>query len=382
MVEESGETKPTEAGITDTSVVDAQGLVTVSDADLGGIEDDPEDTGDPEDKGASEDKDDPKDTGDSEDKGDPKDTGDPEDKDDPEDPKDKDDPEDLEDKTTKESDLSAASKSKVVKPPKGFVPTKAIQEARQENSFLKGQLRSVQDQMDALQTQILTPKKEVEKAPDDFKELSESEYATLVDDSPAEALLYMRNLNKYQQTQYAKERETFESDRMKEQEAVIMADATGQMEKLAPGIFDKDSTVHDDLVEFADTLGFSEDLFYLTHPGTQVILPGEAEPLFLGDQAASILGVLLNAKTQLGEKKTTVDPVVDADKLKELEASIRATVEKELLEKFKTDKDATFRSLQQISKSKDTHDFGTDILSSAQFNKLTEADQEKYLSGA
>ena len=109
-----------------------------------------------------------------------------------------------------------------------------------------------------------------------------------------------------------------------------------------------------------------------------MILPGESEPLFLGDQAASVLKVLVSAKDQLGKKVAKMEP----EDLKKLEKKIRTEVETELLKKFKTDKDATFKSLQQLSKSKDKQDFGTEVLSDGQFSKLSDEEQERYLSGS
>ena len=386
-----------DAGTTPTeeSVAAAQGLTEVSEADLMGTEDpesneDPKGDEDPKegDKDPEEGDEDPKE-GDEDPKGDEDPAGDKDPEEGDEDPKEGDkDPEEgdkdpkKKDKTEKGSDEPAAPKSKPDKPPKGFVPTKALREARGENTFLKGKLETLQDQILALQDQIFNPpaKKEGTTELEPFEELSAKEYAALVEDSPANALIYMQKLNQFQNDRHLQERETDKTAQAKVAETQIMTEATQAMEKLAPGIFDKESEIHDQLVEFADTLGFSEDMFYLTNPGTQIILPGETEPLYLGDQAASMLGVLVSAQKQQGE--TAKKAEVSDDERKTLTKTIRAEVEKELMAKFKTDKEGTFKSLQQLSKANDRKDFGTSVLTDVEFAKLTDAEQEQYLSGA
>ena len=374
-----------DAGESSTSGADvlaAQGLEEISDADLGFEEEgdtDSDDTDSNDDSNdESKDDDDSKDADDDDSKDDGDDDSDDDDDsgDDGSADDDSDDDDSGDDDSASEDD-TAASKSKAKQsPPKGFVPIKALREARSTNSFLKGQMSGLQEQIDSL-TNRTDSKKEDDHDIETFEEMSEKEYTDLVEDDPAKALLYMQKLNKFQHSQYAKERQSDALSAAKANEKRIMTAATEQMAEIAPGLFDEDSAVHDELVTFADTIGFSDDMFYLTNPATQVILPGETEPLFLGDQAASMLQMLVTAK---GKLASTVDKLGDKAH-KKLESKIRASVEKELLEKFKTDKDATFKSLQQISKAKDTKEFGESVLTDKQFTKLSEKDQERYLSG-
>ena len=76
----------------------------------------------------------------------------------------------------------------------------------------------------------------------------------------------------------------------------IFTEANQQMEEAVPGIFDDKSDASDKLVEFAKDVGFTSDMFYLTNPETQVILPGAKKPVYLGTQAATMLKTLAKAR--------------------------------------------------------------------------------------
>ncbi len=239
---------------------------------------------------------------------------------------------------------------------------------------MRDQIKSLQS---TDQTEVKTETKKV-KAPE-FDLLSESDFKTLAEDNPAEALIYTQKYNEFQTalSTFNSEQQTLK-DSQKQSEVdnaqveVILSEATTAMEKVIPGLFDEDGKIQAELIEYADSVGFTTDMFYLTNPATQIILPGQSEPLLLGDQAASILQVLVNTR------KNTAPPVDKA----ELEAEIRKTIEVELLAKFKSEGIESFKSLSQIPKTETETEFGDKILTDTQFNKLSDIEQEAYLSGA
>jgi len=155
------------------------------------------------------------------------------------------------------------------------------------------------------------------------------------------------------------------------------------MEEFVPGLFDEGSKASEELAAFANDLGFTDDMYYLTNPQTQIILPGETEPLLLGEQAASIIQTLATARTRINDLKETT---VDKDKLreeitKEVEANLRKTIEGELLAKFKTGSDeSAFRSLTSVPSS-ETPEFAGKVLTEAELARLPETEQELYLAG-
>lgn len=293
---------------------------------------------------------------------------------------------------SKDDDSKTSGKDDDAKPPKGYVPLAAVQEVRGENKYLKERIKELEAKADKPPSPA--PKEETKKEsalPKDFKVLSDDEFAKLADEDPKDALLYMKNLGVYQEEQrqevFAKQQQRLdERDKAEsEKETQAIFDATSKkMEELVPGIFDKDSDAAEELAKFADELGFSEDMYYLTNPETMIILPGETEPLLLGEQAASVIQTLATARKTINEfKEKSVDEAkLREDIEKEVEAKLRKDIEAELLAKFKKGlTEETFQSIDEIP-STETAEFGDKVLSMVDFNKLSEAEQEAYLSGA
>ena len=373
-----------------STVLANQGLSEeISENELMGIDPDAKDPDDKDDKDP-DDKDD-KDPDNKDDKDpDNKDDADPENKDD-KDPENKDDkdPENKDDEDPENKDDT---------PPKGYVPLQAVKEVRSENAFLKGQMATLQDQV----TKLLSgkaepkaePKKEEIKLPEEVKELSAEEFKDLAEESPAEALLYTQKLMAYQSAVHRKAiadiNAANEEKEAKDYESYVtglLASANDAMEKIVPGIFDKDSEGQTQIVDFAAEIGFKEDLFFLTNPQTMVIAPGEDEPRYLGMQAADILNTLAKAqklKTKSADN-VDVDKLVE-DKLKEKETALRATITAELTAKFKNaNPKSSFKSLDDIPDAdNDRPEFKDTVLSETQLAKLAEKDPkayEAYLAG-
>lgn len=338
-------------------------------------EDDESSSEETADSGSKDEEDDTKDTDDG--KADDSDkTGDNEDKTD-------------DDKTDGDDDKKADEDQK---PPKGFVKLVALQEARDENKFLKGEIAKLKVQaFEAAQakkpeTQPLVSENEVKEF-ENFKQLTEEEFEDKFEDDQSGGLKYLQKLSKFQDFQRRQtDQQLQEANSQRELEAIALElqnvyDTTAeQMETILPGIFD-DSAVQTELSDFAADIGFTDDMFYLTNPETRIILPGETEPLVLGEQAADILKVLTTARSKIGEKQQ-VDTKSMREEIKtEVEKELRPAIEKELLAKFKKDTGNDFTSIDDIPTSETDNKFLGKVLTDAEFNKLSDAEQEAYLSG-
>lgn len=261
------------------------------------------------------------------------------------------------------------------KPPKGYVPLAAVHEVRGENRYLKQQLAELSAKLAQVPV-IQTPevKAEVSKFAD-FKELSDDEFTALAAEDAPEALAYMKKLADFRDYTRA----TQEQQRQAEYEASmaqqIFADTHAAMEEVVPGLLVAGSPVAAEFKEFAVGLGFTDDMFYLTDPSTRIILPGETEPLLLGEQAAQVIRVLANAR----KATTAAQPVISREAI---EAELRPKIEAELLSKLKTTTPA-FRSLSDVPDSSETRpEFSNKTLSEAEFAKLSAKEQALYLAGA
>ena len=300
-----------------------------------------------------------------------------------------------EEKKTADSSAEAAEAKKLEDeksqtPPKGYVPLKAVQEVRGENKYLKDRIKELEANPPK-PAPVDEPAKKESALPKDFKVLSDNDYANLVDDDPKDALMYMKNLGIHQE----EKRQAAADEQQKSWDARELAanqketqkifDATSEkMEELVPGIFDKESPAAKELSDFALELGFTDDMYYLTNPETRIILPGETEPLLLGEQAASIVQTLTTARTKLNEsKEKAVDEVkLREDIKKEVEIELRESIGAEFLAKFKkSSSEEEFRSLDSVP-STETAEFGDKVLSMNELNKLSEKEQEAYLAGA
>ena len=275
------------------------------------------------------------------------------------------------------------------KPPKGYVPLEALHEVRETNKYLKERLKELESKAPEKPAPKSEPKK-TSALPEDFTVLSDKAFAELADEDPKEALLYMKNLGVYQeeqrQAQLEEQQKLWRERDDRENKAkmqTIFDETSRKMEEFVPGLFDEGSKASEELAAFANDLGFTDDMYYLTNPQTQIILPGETEPLLLGEQAASIIQTLATARTRINDLKETT---VDKDKLreeitKEVEANLRKTIEGELLAKFKTGSDeSAFRSLTSVPSS-ETPEFAGKVLTEAELARLPETEQELYLAG-
>jgi len=265
---------------------------------------------------------------------------------------------------------------KVEPPPKGFVPLKAVQEVREENRALKERLKAIEAKLDP---EVKVAPVTIPEVRADFKVLSRDELKELTEESPRDAVLYMAELRDFEiaqrMTAEAKDAEAKRSVEV----ANLFSESVKLMEAAVPDIFTEGSTAQQDLADFAETIGFTKDMFYLTNPETMIILPGETEPVYLGSQAASFIKMLAD----LRNKKPGDVPAADQTALrKTIEAELRATIEAEVLSKIKTGVGKpAFKSMGDIPSSDAETPSSQKMLTEAQVSKLSPAALKAYLSG-
>lgn len=289
-----------------------------------------------------------------------------------------------------DADKSSDKEKGDEKPPKGYVKIEALHEARDINKHLKNENARLKVQQyeaqDQAKVEPLVTEKEIKEF-ENFKPMSEEEFEDKFEDDSKAGLKYLQKLGQFHDfqrrqadTKLATERQERELSAAADELEKIYATTEVLMEDVLPGIFD-DETVKSELTKFAEDIGFTEDLFYLTNPETRIILPGESKPLVLGEQAADILKVLVTARTKFNENAATK---IDNDKLEaKIEKKLRKEIEKELLAKFKkSGDDDSYKSIDDIPTSENENEFRNQVLSEAELNKLTPAQQDAYLSGA
>jgi hypothetical protein len=248
------------------------------------------------------------------------------------------------------------------KPPKGFVPIQAVQEVRSENRYLKDQIKALEEKFDKFTTQ----QQDLKPPENIFKVLSKEEFLELTEENPREAMAYMLDLQEHKDKQY----QQLQQQQMHEQELAktnqLFSESADLIEQAAPGIFDEGSKIQEEISNYAESIGFSDDLFFLTNPETRVILPGEQKPVFLGKQAAKVFKVIVDLRNSAADK----------------EAKIRRQVEKELLTKFKKSKTDNFTSLSDIPSNDDEKPKNTQrLLTEKETSRLSAKELEIYLSG-
>lgn len=271
---------------------------------------------------------------------------------------------------TKDEDVQTAQDGEKPTHPKGYVPLAAVQEARRENASLKASLADLQSQVAQLGKGPEQEQTQPVADADGFKELSAEEFKDLVDDDPPAAILYLNQKAAYdvQQTAVRAAQAT---------EQTQVQQAYTRMVTAIPDLFEEGATSGKELADFASELGFGPELFHLTNPNTRLLVPGEAKPVVLGEGAAAIVEMFAGLQSRLKEQGAT-----EASLRESLTKEIREQVQAELLAKFKNEGPGhqSLASLPgtdsqgAISSSKD--------LSMAEIAKLSDAELERYLSGA
>ena len=269
------------------------------------------------------------------------------------------------------------------KPPKGYVPLQALHEARTRASGLQAEVT----QLKAKLYEATKPKKvepplvtetEVSKFKD-FKVLSKAEAAALMEDNATAGLEYVEKLSEYMDysSRLAKQQVLDASEKAKEAQeeaeaAKVRESVYTEFERLIPNIMAEDRTVSNDWADFAESKGFSEDLFPLLSPDT-IISPVGKEPFRVGKNAVGLLKMIMELR-----KAPSKD-----DLKKQIRAELTTELKAELGNKAVADiksKKAAKPQMQDIpDAAKSTPKLV--VLSDKAYEKLSEQDKQRYLMG-
>jgi hypothetical protein len=268
------------------------------------------------------------------------------------------------------TDTDAESKAEDTKPTKEKSVKEGTSDKTKNNttdattvalSALQSQIAQIQQQMNAMyeDSPDIESKEATEEVQDDFKELSQEELAELQEDDPRAAMEYLVKLNQRLASQ-VEQKLSAEVQKVQEEQQLaqynaFVSDMESKMAEAVPGIFDENSTVQQELVEFAESVGFDESMFFLTNPTTIVTTP-DGQQEYLGEKAVSIMAMLHNLKTKL------------------------AGVSQEQARKEASEyKDVSGLATSQSTKGATPK---SGMLSEAEFAKLSPTEQERYLAGA
>ena len=281
------------------------------------------------------------------------------------------------------SDKKAAAKADEAKdeqgkPPKGFVPIQALHQERGQRQILTQEVQDLRSELEALKSgkTVIQETEGAEQSPEEtFEVLSEEAFEELLEEDPVEAM-------KYDRKERAHKAKLAEQAKAAQAETDIINQSLGMMATSVPGLYDKDSDVNQKLSDFAMEKGFADfdGLALVTDPRTRIVPANGGRPQLLGETAANLV-IMLNTLFQ--EMATLGDNKVDAEALeKAAEEKVRDKVTKDVLAKLKQPAEAEHKSLGDIP-----GDAGEDIaglggpMSEADFAKLSEAEQRRYLGG-
>lgn len=252
-------------------------------------------------------------------------------------------------------------------PPKGYVPTPAVQKERRINLELKGEIA-------ALQAQIEENAQEVKpESADEFKVLSDDEFEDLLEEDPDAALLYERKLRQKEKTEQVETTAKASQARNQKAEAGAIMGFVDEIQTAVPGVYDQDSGVMDNLVQHAEESGFDPAfLNAMTNPASKIIIPGSKKVFSLGKGAVSLVKLL---NTSLTAKKESNPESLRADLTKE----ITEKVTKELITKFKNDASG-IRSIGDIPGDSGEIDDKAQY-SERDFHQMSPEDEKKALGG-
>ena len=290
-----------------------------------------------------------------------------------------------EEKAAEEEEKAAEEESDrdSTKPPKGYVPLQALHEARTRVTGLQAEVTQLKAQLyEATKPQKaetpLVSETEVSKFKD-FKVLSKDEAAALMEDNATAGLEYVAKLSEYMDysSRLAKQQVIDASAKAKEAQeeaeaAKVRESVYTEFERLIPNIMAEDRTVSNDWADFAESKGFSEDLFPLLSPDT-IISPAGKESFKVGKNAVGLLKMIMELR-----KAPNKD-----DLKKQIRTELTTELKAELGNKAVADiksKKAAKPQMQDIpDAAKSTPKLV--VLSDKAYEKLSEQDKQRYLMG-
>uniref|UniRef100_A0A6M3LAI0 Uncharacterized protein n=1 Tax=viral metagenome TaxID=1070528 RepID=A0A6M3LAI0_9ZZZZ len=287
---------------------------------------------------------------------------------------------------TKEEATKKADEEKAPqKPPKGYVPHQALQEAREVNRELSATIREMRQEVNELKTLMKRPpedrrtRKEISVLDDEdegepgtsageefTKLLTQAEYRELTELDPPKALRYLDWKQDHQQELNARKREATEDEETVKQ-------AWQGMEEEVPGLFDETKTVRKELSMFAKENGFDgRYLEVLTNPETLVIAPGMKKPVVLGHGATALVRLIHRVRASVTSKTDEVAL------RKAIEAELTPRLTKEITDKF-TGRKSTVRSIADIPGSEEHPTMKA--FNEREYANMNEEERERALGG-
>jgi hypothetical protein len=269
------------------------------------------------------------------------------------------------------------------KPPKGYVPLQALHEARARVTGLQAEVTQLKSQLyEATKPQKVEPPLVTETEVSEFKDfkvLSKAEAAALMEDNVTAGLEYMEKLSEYMDysSRLAKQQVIDASAKAKEAQeeteaAKVRESVYTEFERLIPNIMAEDRTVSNDWADFAESKGFSEDLFPLLSPDT-IISPAGKESFKVGKNAVGLLKMIMELRK-----------VPSKDDLKkqirtELTTELKAELGNKAVADIKSKKAAKPQMQDIPDAAKSTPKLV--VLSDKAYEKLSEPDKQRYLMG-
>ena len=313
-----------------------------------------------------------------------------------------------EDKSEESAETAASeddeSEEKEVREPEGYVKLEALHQARGENRYLKSVISQLKEDLEAKPEPIAAdPELEWMR---DFKVLSDSELEELSEDSPMDAVKYVNRLAKYNDYQRQAGENKAKEEAARVENEILINTAFEQISHDVPGIYDQNSTVAADLADFAESIGFSEDMFVLTNPRNTITIDGGAT-MPLGSIAANLVSVLHSLNQAVSEqfdggsttettsvsgdggskpgmKNRNNNPGgVDIEAIKaELREEILGEVQKSVISKLKGQDSTGVKTLSDVQNSgNENFSEEMEVKSMEQWEKLTPEQQQQMLSG-
>jgi len=263
-------------------------------------------------------------------------------------------------------------------PPKGYVPLPALQEERKATVDLRKALSDAESGKQELTAEIEALKTAPADEPDwvkDFEVLASDKFDELVDDDPDKAIKYQHRLNEYNKISAAQNESKLAEKRRVDRTNQVITDSIAEIKTAIPDLYAEDNTeTMEAFVKTAVDAGFDEQyLHVLSRPDTLIIPPGGKVPIPLGKGAVSLTKLIDTLRKSSGVRS-------------ELEKVLRPELEKEitakLMKKMKDSPAGEFRSITSVPGSGEEPGDFSKVLSEAEIGNLSDADQEKYLSGA
>jgi|GEM_PF-1660901 len=263
-------------------------------------------------------------------------------------------------------------------PPKGYVPLPALQEERKATTDLRKALSDSQASTKELTSEIEALRSAPADEPDwieDFKTLTGDEFAEMVDEDPDQAIKYQYKLNEYNKISAAQNESKLAEKRRIDRASQVINDSVEEIKAAIPELYAEDNKeTMESFVNTAVNAGFDEQyLHVLSRPDTLIIPPGGKVPIPLGKGAVSLTKLIDTLRKSSGVRS-------------ELEKVLRPELEKEitakLMKKMKDSPAGEFRSITSVPGSGEEPGDFSKVLSEAEIGNLSDADQEKYLSGA